>query len=136
MLELLQATAELPIDQPATTADTLRTIGDGIITLAAVRYGGAALLRGVTAWSLPEDMGDVDPAVERDPMATALMAAFYALAVALTTVAVYLLASLPWALLWAGVGCLVAALVALRAAQDATPWGYLRLLAEARRGRE
>lgn len=136
MLDLaLQTAVDLPIEQPAaTTADTIRTVGDVGITLAAVKVAGMALRRGVVGYFTQGTDVDADAfRVERDDDAMRVMGAAYAVGVALTTAAVYLLASLPWALAWAGAGALLAAVVAGQAARNATPVDDVRAIIAARR---
>lgn len=137
MLNLaLQTAVDVPTQlEPATTADTVRTVGDVGITLAAVKVVGALGRRGIMAHFLPDDGVDASAAeVKRDPYAMGIMALAYAVGVALTTAAVYLVASLPYALAWAGAWAFVAAVVALGAARNATPLDDVRLLAVAKRG--
>lgn len=133
MLEvaLLQAGSTIqPPVEPATTADTLRTIGDVGITLAAVKAAGMVGRRAVMGHFLPPDVDVSAARRERDPWAVLALAALYAAATALTTAAVYLAATLPLALAWAGACAFVAAVLALSAARDAEPVSDIRLLAQ------
>lgn len=132
MLEFapLAETAQLPLDTQQTTADTIRTVGDVGITLAAVKAAGMVGRRAVMGHFLPAD-ADVSAArQERDPKAMLVMTFAYAAFTGLTTAAVYLSSTLPLALAWAGACAFVAAVVALQAARDATPVDDIRLLAQ------
>lgn len=135
MLELALQSA--PVDQLPEQAPTLLgTARDLALPLAAVLSAykiGRPLAVGHV---LPDDTSDIDLAnttTERDTKALAVMAAAYIAGVALTAVAVWMLASLAWALAWAGAFALLAAVVALQAARDDSPIDLVRLVAEGRR---
>lgn len=136
----------IPLAETATgmgipeTIDTgpsmLRVIADGALSIgfvaAVYRLGRRALM----GKYLPEDMSDVDlprSTSTRDPRAILVMAACYLAGVGLTASAVYLVTGLAYALAWSGAWALVAAVVALLAARDASPLDDVRVLVEARR---
>lgn len=137
-LAVLQfSTTATPDPQPLadTTATTLRTIFDGGLTIGAVWGAYRVGRRALMGHFLPDEWdGELpDATTDRDLRALAVAAVAYLAGVGLTSAAVALLASFAWALAWAGSLVIIAAVVALSAARDASPVDDVRLLAEARR---